>query len=154
MNRKFFLGCLLMGSVFCLLSGCGKLLSSDKANWVVDELTSELNLTSNQSDQLSILKTELLMLDSNLTKEKEGILEFQYLLKENGFEQSKALMMIDERLTNYRELASRVITPMADFYNSLNPEQKMKFRAIIQEHEKYADARGIFKRRRFHARGQ
>lgn len=152
MKNIILFGYFLILSVFILLAGCERVSTAEKANWAVDELTRELELTDSQSDQLLTLKRELLRVDSKLSEDQSFPL--QELFAEESLDPTEALTMIDSRLENYRTMAVNILGPMAEFYNSLDKEQKSKFRDIVNSHKSRSHARGIFGRERFHARIQ
>ena len=57
--------------------------------------------------------------------------ELQALIVGTSFDRSKAQALVDSKTTAVRDKAPAVVTAMADFYDSLKPEQQQKLRDML-----------------------
>ncbi|HCE30059.1 MAG TPA: hypothetical protein DET46_16400, partial [Comamonadaceae bacterium] len=58
--------------------------------------------------------------------------EMQALVAGEKFDRARAQTLLDEKLRVVQTGSPEVLTAMADFYDSLNPEQQQKVRELMQ----------------------
>jgi len=63
---------------------------------------------------------------------KDPRAEVQALVAGEKFDRARAQALIDEKLRAVQTGSPEVLTAMADFYDSLNPEQQQKVRDLMQ----------------------
>lgn len=102
---------------------------------VIDKAASKLDLDTAQKARLATLADALQAQRSALMASGAGAAppraELQALIAGTSFDRSKAQALVDSKTTAVRDKAPAVVTAMADFYDSLKPEQQQKLRDLL-----------------------
>ncbi len=107
----------------------------ERADYMVEKVTSKLELSDAQVVELEQLKDELLNVRKSWLEERETVHnQVDTLLSQPTLDQQQALNMVRERTDSISQKAPQVVTALAGFYDSLDPEQQAMLREKIQEH--------------------
>ena len=102
---------------------------------VIDKAASKLDLDTAQKARLATLADALQAQRSALMASGAGAAqpraELQALIAGTSFDRSKAQALVDSKTAAVRDKAPAVVTAMADFYDSLKPEQQQKLRDLL-----------------------
>ena len=104
---------------------------------VIDRATSKLDLDAAQKARLATLADALQAQRSALMAGAPGAAgshpraELQALIAGSSFDRAKAQALVDGKTAAVRDKAPAVVTAMADFYDSLKPEQQQKLREML-----------------------
>jgi Spy/CpxP family protein refolding chaperone len=101
----------------------------------IDKAAGKLDLDTTQKARLATLADALQAQRSALMASGAGAAqpraELQALIAGTSFDRSKAQALVDSKTTAVRDKAPAVVTAMADFYDSLKPEQQQKLRDML-----------------------
>lgn len=119
------------------LAGCSR---EHHANWnaedsarVQDKIAEKLDLDATQKQKLTVLGDQLLALRKGVKGDSQDPrTEFSTLISGATFDRSGAQTLLDEKTKALQSEGPQVITAMADFYDSLNPEQQSEIREKLQ----------------------
>lgn len=109
--------------------------SAEKVEFVGDRVTSKLDLDATQRqnfDQLA--ETVLAIIEEVKPMRDQRVGEISSLLQEPGFDQARALELVQKRTRLIDEKAPQVIASLAIFIDSLNAEQKQQLQDFVQHH--------------------
>ncbi len=96
---------------------------------VVDKIGSRLELDAAQKDKLGVLADKLREQRNALVEgSADPRTELQGLMAGNTFDRSKAKALIDAKVGAVNAKSPEVVAALADFYDSLRPEQQAKVR--------------------------
>ena len=129
------------------ISGCSHFRSPEnRAQWMVEEVTDELELTETQQVKLKTLSDEMLSTRTSM-KEQFGETREQMvaLFDQPMLDQDKALNIIKSHTQMVDERAPVMVTAFADFYDSLDTVQQEEIREFMQKHNDRHDHRGFFR---------
>ncbi len=148
---------IVMGTLFSILTlgglasyaASGERLSGmteEKAEFIMNRVSSKLELTDVQKQSLVALKDTLLAQKEIYKKSnpRKAILE---LLSEPVLDETKILALMNERTTQLHLAAPIMVSAIADFTNSLNAEQRTKIQDIASEFGEGKHRGGFFGRR-------
>ena len=130
----------LMGA----FTGCGFRHKSPeaRADHMVDKVTKKLNLNDAQVVKLKMVKDEFLKarqdMKANRQEMKTSVLE---MLEQPKLDQQRVLSLVKEKTRNVNDKAPQVVAALADFYDSLSPEQQQTLRENVKdkmEHRRHA----------------
>jgi len=98
----------------------------------IDKAASKLDLDAAQKARLATLADALQAQRSALIAGTgEPRAELQALIAGTSFDRSKAQALVEGKTAAVRDKAPAVVTAMADFYDSLKPEQQQKLRDML-----------------------
>ena len=119
------------------LAACGHHHTpEERADYMVEKITSKMDLTEPQVNKLDALKDELLSVRKEMLEERETVHnEVNELLSQPTLDQTRALSLVRDRTESVNQKAPQVITALAGFYDSLNPEQQAMLREKLEEHK-------------------
>ncbi|MCW8824799.1 MAG: Spy/CpxP family protein refolding chaperone [Gammaproteobacteria bacterium] len=132
------------------ISGCSHFKSpEDRAQWMVDKVSSKLELTEVQQVKLKALSDEM------LSTRKEMKLKFgdsreqvMALLDQPTLDQDKAIDIVKSHTKMVDDKAPVMVAAFADFYDSLDAEQQAEVREFMQKHKdrhSHHGPRGFFR---------
>ena len=103
---------------------------------VVDRIGSKLDLDAAQKAKLGVLADALRLQRNAIVGNVDGKstdprAEVQELIAGSRFDRSKAKALIDAKVGAVNTQSPAVVAAMADFYDSLKPEQQAKVRAFL-----------------------
>ncbi len=99
---------------------------------VIERVGSKLDLDAAQKARLGVLADKLREQRNALVgTAADPRAELQGLIAGNTFDRSKAGTLIQEKLGAVNTKSPEVVTAMADFYDSLRPEQQAKLREFM-----------------------
>jgi Spy/CpxP family protein refolding chaperone len=113
---------------------------AEKRGQVMDRVSRKLDLNDAQKQRLGVLADKLLAQRAALIGQTtDPRAELQALLKADRFDRTRAQLLMEEKTRAVAMHSPEVISALADFYDSLNPEQQQKVRDMT-------DRRGWFRR--------
>lgn len=119
------------------VAACGHHRSpEERADYMVEKVTSKLELTDAQVVELEQLKDELLSVRKSWLEERETVHnQVDNLLSQSTLDQQQVLNLVRERTDSINQKAPQVVTALAGFYDSLDPDQQAMLREKVQEHK-------------------
>ena len=100
---------------------------------MVDRVSSKLDLNDDQKKKLGTLADKLQEQRAALVgKTTDPRAEVQALVAGDKFDKARAQALISDKTTAISSKSPEVVTAMADFYDSLKPEQQAKVREFMQ----------------------
>ncbi|MBF0352192.1 MAG: Spy/CpxP family protein refolding chaperone [SAR324 cluster bacterium] len=142
-KRRFFyrfsLLWLLIGTIG--LAGCRK-TPEKRAEWVVDHIADELELTEEQSGHLNQIKTEFLEKRTQWTSVHKNVMDLAVeQMKAETVEQEKWDQLVGNTQQKTGDAIEFFRQKYVEFYQMLTPEQRMKAAELMEKHreriEKY-----------------
>lgn len=116
--------------------GGGPVSAEQAAEWrgkMVDRVAGKLALDAAQKAKLTVLADKLAAQRQALAPAgQDPRADLKALVAGEKFDRARAQALIDEKLRAVQTGSPEVLTAMADFYDSLNPEQQQKVRDFMQ----------------------
>jgi Spy/CpxP family protein refolding chaperone len=100
----------------------------------IERISSKLELNAEQKQKLGVLADE--MIASRKAFRGEGAdprADFKALVAGEKFDRAKAQSLLDQKTAAVQGNAPKVLTALADFYDSLNPEQQRQVREKLDQ---------------------
>jgi Spy/CpxP family protein refolding chaperone len=100
----------------------------------IERISSKLELNAEQKQKLGVLADE--MIASRKAFRGEGAdprAGFKALVAGEKFDRAKAQSLLDQKTAAVQGNAPKVLTALADFYDSLNPEQQRQVREKLDK---------------------
>lgn len=118
------------------IAACGHHRSpEERADYMVEKITSNLELTAPQVTQLEQLKDELMKARQSMLAERESMhKEVTALLSQPTLDQERALKLVHDQTESVNQKAPQLVSAFAGFYDSLTPEQQTKLREKVEEY--------------------
>lgn len=108
----------------------------EKIEFVTERATKKLNLDTNQQQYFTTLATTLGAIMRELHASREAqFAEVTALLGEPGFDQARALELVQRKTSTINARAPEVIAALGIFVDSLRPEQKQQLREFIEHRQ-------------------
>jgi Spy/CpxP family protein refolding chaperone len=115
------------------LAGCSR---EHHSNWSAedtarmrDKVADKLDLTTPQRQKLTVLVDQLLVVKNSVRGDSaDPRSEFSTLISGDTFDRAKAQGMLDDKTKALQADGPATITALADFYDSLDPQQQAKVR--------------------------
>lgn len=111
----------------------------------IDKAASKLDLDAAQKARLATLADALQAQRSALMAGGAGgagaaqpRAELQALIAGTSFDRAKAQALVDSKTAAVRDKAPAVVTAMADFYDSLKPEQQQQLRDLLAKGRRWS----------------
>lgn len=133
---------LTLAVVTLVTAGCGRFHYNSpekRADYIVDRISSELDLTDEQKNELNKIKLEVLV-KMNKARENRGenLAEVQDLIKSDQLAKSDVEKAISRHEAKRNEMKPFLIEKIVEFHALLTPEQRIKVAEKIEEfHNKY-----------------
>ncbi len=104
---------------------------------MVDKVAQKLDLDANQKARLAVLGDRLREQRTALmgAPGTDPRTEVQSLIAGPTFDRTKASLMVETKVSAVNAKSPAVITALADFYDSLRPEQQTKVREMMARHQ-------------------
>jgi periplasmic protein CpxP/Spy len=138
LRKKFiwgFMPVLLAGLMF--LGGCHRPSPEKIADRIVEELTTKLELSAMQQQQLNTTKAELLGKLAELKKSHESIHDgVMAELQKDTLDQGQLKKMAASHKAEMDVVADLLIDRLAAFHGTLTPDQKKKLVEFVKEKDK------------------
>lgn len=100
---------------------------------VVERVSSKLDLNDAQKAKLNVLADKMeAQRTAFIGKTADPRAEMQALVAGEKFDRTRAQTLLDEKTRAVQTSSPEVISALADFYDSLNPEQQQKVRELMQ----------------------
>ncbi|MBI2427616.1 MAG: Spy/CpxP family protein refolding chaperone [Ignavibacteriales bacterium] len=138
-----------MGVVLVLIStayfGCRSHNDEDRAKhhekraeWIVEKITDELDLTAEQQKTLNAIKEEVLVKHNEVKELRSGVMNDLYsVLDKETIDETELNAMFAQREAKIKELREFAVAKYAQFHNSLTKEQKTKLKEKMEKYRKY-----------------
>ncbi len=100
----------------------------------IERISSKLELNAEQKQKLGVLADE--MIASRKAFRGDGgdpRADFKALVAGEKFDRAKAQSLLDQKTAAVQGSAPKVLTALADFYDSLNPEQQRQVREKLDK---------------------
>lgn len=123
--------------IITTIVGCNHYRSPEnRAQWMLDKVSSELALTQEQQKKLVAVKDELLssrqLMKSRMSDNHAQLLS---LLEQSTLDQDKALAIIQSQTQMINERSPVMVAAFAGFYDSLDSDQQLKISQFFSEHK-------------------
>lgn len=115
--------------------GHHNMTEAEQAEWrerMVDRASRKLDLDATQKAKLNTLATTLVAQRKAMHAGGEPHAELKAVLAGPQLDRSRAQALVDAKTTALREASPAVIAAVADFYDSLKPEQQQKVRGYLE----------------------
>ncbi len=124
-------GLLLIGT----LTACGPdRTPEEKADYIVEKMSSKLDLSEPQIMDLELLKTELLDTRQQLkVQHKQVHQEMEEIFSQSTLDQQRILTILREQTEIINNQAPGIIASIANFYDDLTPEQQSELHEKIRQ---------------------
>jgi protein CpxP len=100
---------------------------------VVERVSSKLDLNDAQKAKLNVLADKMeAQRTAFVGKTADPRAEMQAIVAGEKFDRARAQILLDEKTRAVQAHSPEVVSAMADFYDSLNPEQQQKVRELMQ----------------------
>ncbi|WP_298212235.1 Spy/CpxP family protein refolding chaperone [Acidovorax sp.] len=100
---------------------------------VVERVSSKLDLNEAQKTKLNVLADKVeAQRTAFIGKTTDPRTEMQAIVAGEKFDRARAQTLLDEKTRAVQAHSPEVVSAMADFYDSLNPEQQQKVRELMQ----------------------
>lgn len=101
---------------------------------IIERVTSKLDLNADQQQKLGVLADKLQAQRTALAgTTKDPRAEVQALVAGNKFDRARAQALVSEKTAAIGTGSPEVIAALGDFYDSLNPAQQQKVRAMLEK---------------------
>jgi Spy/CpxP family protein refolding chaperone len=100
----------------------------------IEKISSKLELNADQKQKLGVLADE--MIASRKAFRGDGAdprADFKALVAGEKFDRAKAQSLLDQKTAAVQDNAPKVLTALADFYDSLNAEQQRQVREKLDK---------------------
>lgn len=124
------------------LSACGSHHASgpmsaerlaEKRGHVIERVSRKLDLTEVQKQRLDVLADKLLAQRTALIGQTtDPRAEWKALVQGDRFDRARAQQLLEEKTRAVTQHSPEVVAALADFYDSLNPEQQQKVREMTE----------------------
>jgi protein CpxP len=112
------------------------------ADNMIEKVTEDLDLTQEQQARLGAVKDEFISAGKEMREDREQAREeFMGLLEQPQLDRAKAQDLVNQRLDAIRAHSPQIINALADFYDSLTPEQQKELRERIREKMEHFESR-------------
>ena len=101
---------------------------------MVDKVGKRLDLDAAQKAKLGALADAMQAQHAALRGSSDPRVEVQGLIAGNTFDRAKASALIEAKVSAVTTASPAVVSAMADFYDSLKPEQQTQVREFMQRH--------------------
>lgn len=100
----------------------------------IERISSKLELNAEQKQKLGVLADEMIASRKAFRGEGAGPrADFKALVAGEKFDRAKAQSLLDQKTAAVQGSAPKVLTALADFYDSLNPEQQRQVREKLDK---------------------
>ena len=100
---------------------------------VVERVSSKLDLNDAQKQKLNLLADTMeVQRTAFMGKAADPRAEMQALVSGDKFDRARAQTLLEEKTRAVQTSSPEVINALADFYDSLNPDQQQKVRDLMQ----------------------
>lgn len=108
------------------------------AEWIVEKITDELDLTADQQKSLNTIKDEVLAKHAEVKDLRTGVMnDFYSVLDKATINEEELNAMFAQREAKLKELREFAVAKFAQFHNSLTKEQKLKLKEKFEKYRKY-----------------
>ena len=123
---------LLTGAGAMAFVGCHHRSPEDKADWVVEKMTRELELDADQVARLNEIKSAFIEKAREAHADR-GIVRQTVVaeLESEEVDQERLNQLVDDRLSRTKEMAAFAIAELSDFHKTLTKGQREKLVAEI-----------------------
>ena len=106
-----------------------------RAQWMVEKVTNELELNEVQQTKLKRLSDEMMDARKRFKQQFEGSHEqLLALFEQPTLDQNKMLTLVQSHTQAINDGAPGIIASMSEFYDDLTTEQQAEIREFMQEH--------------------
>lgn len=113
---------------------------AEKRGHAIDRVSRKLDLNDAQKQHLNVLADKLLAQRAALIGQTTNPrAELQAMVQGDKFDRTRAQLVLEEKTRAVTQHSPEVISALADFYDSLNPEQQKQVREMTER-------RGWFRR--------
>ncbi len=110
-----------------------------RADYVVEKISSKLDLNEAQALQLSQLKDEVMDLRQTLRNDRDAVLaEVDEIFAQSTLDQQRVNQLLQKKIDTVNSRAPQIINALAIFYDGLNVDQQNMIREEIQSHKDHS----------------
>jgi len=129
---------ILLLSTFTLSACNHPQTPEEKANWVVEKITNEIDLQAEQIVKLKDIKNEVLRhVKEHKAKKMEVMDNLIAEIKKPSMDQNFFMALIDQHKANLDQVAPSLIEKVVIFHESLTEQQKLKVVDILEKFKKH-----------------
>lgn len=135
----------VLAMVTMTLGGCAHRFTTpeQRADHFVTIISKKLDLNEEQKANLDTLRDEVLAVREGLEdKREENRSIVRNLLGDPVLDQNKATALVNDHFDDLSSQSPRIVAALANFWDSLNPEQQSKIREKV---EKHSDRKGCWR---------
>jgi Spy/CpxP family protein refolding chaperone len=100
---------------------------------MLEHISDRMDLSAEQEEKLDDVFDEVRQMRREIMRDrKENVQEIVGLLDAEKLDQDKALAMFNDKTDTMKQHAPEIIAAMAEFSDSLTPEQKQQVRAMME----------------------
>ena len=104
----------------------------ERGEWMVQKVTSELELDAAQQAKLATVKDEFLDMRTDLRSEREQTrADVLVMMQQPVLDRNKANAIVAQYVNKVDARAPQIIDAIGDFYDSLNDEQRAELNGFI-----------------------
>jgi len=110
---------------------------------MVERMSDRMDLSADQEDKLDNVFDEMRQMRRDVMRDrKDNMQEIVSLLDAPNLDQGKAMAMFNDKADAIKQHAPEIVAAMAEFSDSLKPEQKQQIRQMMEQRFEH---RGKFK---------
>ncbi len=121
----------LVGAVTAKQFGACEYGPDQRADWISQRVSDELNLTTVQQSELQNLKGSALAAFGSMREQKPAFSEIEALFA-TEFDQAKAIQLVESRSQTFTQKAPELIAAFANFYNTLDDSQRAEVSEMVE----------------------
>ena len=111
----------------------GALITIGVGAWVVQKVTSELELDQVQQARLEAVKDEFLDMRTDMRSDREQTrADVLTMFEQSTFDRDKANAIVAQYVDKVNTRSPQIIDAIGDFYDSLNDEQRTELNGFIR----------------------
>ncbi len=109
-----------------------------RADWMVEKITDELDLSVDQQRTLNTIKSEVIAKQGELKSLREGVMNDLFaIVDKESVSEDELNATFTEHEAKFKELRQFAVAKYAQFHNSLTKEQKSKLKEKLEKFKKY-----------------
>lgn len=131
-------GALLIAGVAACNHGMHYGTAKERGEWMVQKVTSELDLDQSQQARLAAVKDEFLDMRRTMRSDREQTRnEVRAMLKQPTLDRDRANVIVSQYIQKVSTRSPAIIDTIGDFYDSLNDDQRAELTAYIEHRMKH-----------------
>ncbi len=135
MSKIIITGLVVIAAAGLFLLGCKGMSHEQRADHIVKEVSSKLNLNDSQKTQLSSIKNELMRKGLEMRAEHERVhKDISAQIMSDRIDVDEVKTLIKKKHARFEDLIDTAVDRLAEFHATLTPEQKEQLVAWMETH--------------------